>query len=91
MAHVHDPVIYHPERGEILNGLKTAPFAVAAALGWTVGFAWHLVVLTFTGIGIVLGTTYLALRHLVFALFYGFLKGAQISLEPKRRNPSMPM
>lgn len=89
--HVHDPVIYHPEKGQILNLLKTAPFAVAAALGWLVGTAWHLLVLLFTTIGVVLGTTYLAVRHLIFALFYGFLKGAHIQLQQKPRGPSMPM
>lgn len=94
MAHVHDPVVYHPNGRQIVNLLKTTPFALAAALGWTIGMAWHLVVLTCTGIGVVLGTTYLALRHLIFAVYYGFLKGAQIKLVPKNeqpRNPSMPM
>lgn len=93
MAHVHDPVIYHPDRHQILNLAKTIPFAVAAALGWTVGFAWHTLVLLATGVGVVLGTTFLAAKHLAFAVAYGFLKGAQIKLVPKNqgRNPSMPM
>jgi hypothetical protein len=93
MAHVHDPVIYHPDRHQIGNLLKTAPFAVAAALGWTVGMAWHTMILLATAIGVVLGTTFLAVKHLGFAVAYGFLKGAQIKLVPKNqgRNPSMPM
>lgn len=94
MSHVHDPVVYHPDRAEILGVAKTAPFAVAAALGWAVGMAWHLVVLLATGIGMTLGTVYLISRHLAFAVAYGFLKGAHIQLVPKdqvKRGPSMPM
>lgn len=94
MPHVHDPVIRVTKlpKGTIPNLLKTAPFAVAAALGWAVGMTWHLAVLTATGIGMVIGTTYLVIKHLMFAVAYGFLKGAHIQLVPKdaARSPSMP-
>jgi hypothetical protein len=91
MAHVHNPVIYHPDRKHILNLARSAPLAVASALGWVVGSLWHLLVLTATGFGMVVGTVFLAAKFLAFAVAYGFLKGAHIKLVPKNRNPSMPM
>jgi hypothetical protein len=91
MAHVHDPVVYHPDKAEILGVVKTSPFAVASALGWLLGTAWHLLVLTATGLGMVVGTAFLAVKFLAFAVAYGFLKGAHIQLVPKKNGPSMPM
>ena len=96
MAHTHTPVIKVTKlpKGTVVNALKTTPFALATALGWTIGTAWHLLVMLASAVGIVLGTTFLAVKHLGFALLYGFFKGAQIKLVPKNqqpRNPSMPM
>jgi hypothetical protein len=92
MAHVHDPVIYRPDRKQILNLARSAPLAVASALGWALGTLWHLLVLGATGVGMVIGTVFLAGKFLAFAVAYGFLKGAHIKLVPKQpRNPSMPM
>jgi hypothetical protein len=94
MAHTHVPVIKVTKlpKGTVLNLLRSAPLAVATALGWIVGSLWHLLVLTATGFGMVVGTTFLACKFLAFAVAYGFLKGAHIKLVPKQqRNPSMPM
>lgn len=74
----------------VLELLRTAPLAVASALGWVLGTAWAALVAVVSGVGLVVGTAYLALRTLAFALYYGFLLGAHIKLEPvPKRKPSI--
>lgn len=96
MTHVHAPVIRPVEPSQILPGaarlVKITPLATGTAVGWVLGTIWALVMWLVTAVGVILGTTFLALNTLRFALYYGFLKGAHIKLEPaKPRQPSIPM
>jgi hypothetical protein len=108
VPHGHDPPVIrertYPSIEKAAHGLgvmarfiamvlKLVPVALSTAVGWLIGSFWSVLQFIATASGAVVGTVYLALHTLVFAFYYGFLKGARIPLvkaEDAKRKPSIP-